>query len=138
METKIRNLIKEAMVGKNKNKQITYKSILENAQKLAKNDGNRAVADADFVKATKNEIKANQDLLGFCEVNSDRYRETTRKIDYCMAILPKMATESDILAFLNSENIEKSMGSCMKALKANFGELLDGKLAQEVVKNYIS
>lgn len=54
MEAKIRSLIKEAMIEKNKNKQITYKSILENAQKIAKNDGNREMTDSDIIKAAKN------------------------------------------------------------------------------------
>lgn len=36
MESKIRALIKQSMLEKNKNKTITYRSILETAQKTAK------------------------------------------------------------------------------------------------------
>lgn len=138
METKVRQLVKEAMIEKNKDKQLTYKSILENAQKIAKNDGNRKLTDSDFVKATKNEIKSLKDLLEYCEKESSRYFEITKKIDYCLALLPKMATPNEIKSFLTGENIEKNIGVCMKTLKIHFGDTLDGKMAQEIVKEYIT
>lgn len=137
METKIRSLIKEAMIEKNKDKQITYKNILECAQKTAKKT-NASVTDDMIVSAIKNEIKQLNDLLEFCEEGSDRYTETKTKIGYCEAVLPKMATEEEIVAYLVDNNIEKNMGVCMKALKANFGANMDGKIASAVAKQYVS
>lgn len=137
MEVKIRSLIKEAMIEKNKNKQITYKSILENAQKIAKKT-NTAVTDEMIVTATKNEIKQLNDLLEFCTVGSDKYNETTEKIKFCESVLPKMATEDEIMEFLISNMIEKNMGICMKALKEKFGANMDGKMASMIAKEYVS
>lgn len=136
METKIRSLIKEAMIEKNKDKQITYKNILECAQKNAKKT-NAAVTDDMIVSAIKNEIKQLNDLLEFCEEGSERYTETKTKIGYCEAVLPKMATEEELMAYLIDNSVEKNMGACMKALKANFGANMDGKMASMTAKKYI-
>lgn len=137
MEKKIRSLIKEAMIEKNKNKQITYKNILECAQKTAKKT-NAEVTDEMIVNAIKNEIKQLNDFIAFCTIGSEKYIETAEKIAYCEAVLPKMATEEDIIQFLTEHNIDKNMGTCMKSLKEHFGANMDGKIASMVVKNYVS
>lgn len=137
METKISSLIKEAMIEKNKDKQITYKNILECAQKNAKKT-NASVTDDMIVAAIKNEIKQLNDLLEFCEEGSDRYTKTKTKIGYCESVLPKMATEEEIMAYLVDNSVEKNMGTCMKALKANFGANIDGKVASTVARQYTS
>ena len=72
MESKIRALIKQSMLEKNKNKTITYRSILETAQKTAKKT-NVSVTDDMIVSAIKNEIKQLQDLLKFCKEGSDKF-----------------------------------------------------------------
>ena len=142
MERKVRSLIKEAMMEKNKNKiqnkQITYKSILENAQKYAKNDGNREVTNADFTKAAKNEIKSLEDLKQYVKDGTDKAVEIAEKISYCEVLLPKMVSKDEILAFLEENDVDKNIGVCMKTLKAQFGDALDGKMAQSVAKEYIS
>lgn len=137
MEIKIRNLIKEAMKEKNEFKKTTYKSILEGAQKIAKAT-NSDVNDEHFVKAIKNEIKQLTDLLEYCKDGTDKYNEIKEKISYCEAVLPRMASEDDIKNFLIENNIEKNIGACMKAIKSNFGNSFDGKIAQKVAKEYIN
>ena len=49
-----------------------------------------------------------------------------------------MVTAEEITEYLTSNNIEKNIGVCMKTLKAQFGSNLDGKMAQGIVKEYIS
>lgn len=137
METKIRSLIKEAMIEKNKNKQITYKNILETAQKKAK-ETNTTVTDEMIVNAIKNEIKQLKDLLDFCKEGTDKYNEVVEKISFCESVLPKMTTENEIKEFLVANVIEKNMGICMKALKEKFGANMDGKMASMVAKEYVS
>ena len=137
METKIRALIKEAMIEKNKTKLITYKNILECAQKTAK-ETNASVTDEMITKAIKNEIKQLNDFLEYCPEDSERFKETLEKVDYCEAVLPKMATEEEIMNYLVKNNVEKNIGLCMKALKQNFGANMDGKMASGVVRKYIS
>ncbi len=138
MEAKVRQLIKEAMVNKNENAKLTYKSILDGAFKIAKTDGNRAVTDDDFVKAAKNEIKQLNDLYEYVKNDSTRATEIAEKVGYCQELLPQAITEEQILEYLNTNNIEKNIGVCMKTLKAQFGSALDGRMAQEVVKHYLS
>ena len=138
MEAKVRHLIKEAMIQKNETAKITYKSILENALKIAKADGNRAVTNDDFIKATRNEIKQLKDLYEYAKTDEVRAKEITEKIEYCEFILPEQITEDQIIDYLTSNNIEKNIGVCMKSLKAHFGSNLDGKMAQTVVRQYIA
>ena len=137
METRVRMLIKDAMKDKNEAAKLTYRSILENAQKIAKNDGNRAVTDDDFIKAAKNEIKQLNDLYEYVKNDSVRATEIAEKVGYCQGLLPQAVTEEQILEYLNTNNIEKNIGVCMKNLKAQFGSALDGKMAQGVVRQYI-
>ena len=137
METKIRSLIKESMIEKNKSKQITYKNILEGAQKIAKIN-NEAVTYDMIIRAVKNEIKQLNDVIGYYDVGSEKYNEITEKIGYCEAVLPRIATEQEIMDFLVNNSIEKNIGSGMKALKSKFGANMDGKIASMVAKKYIS
>lgn len=136
MEQKIRQLIKENMLAKNKNATTTYKNILETAQKIAKQT-NVAVSDDMIIAAVKKEVKQLNDLLGYVEKGSDKYSEIMDKLSYCESALPKMVTPEEILTFLCTENLEKNMGVCMKALKAKFGANMDGKVASMVVKSYV-
>lgn len=138
MKNKVRALIKQAMLDKNENAKTTYKSILDNALKIAKSDGNREVVDDDFIKATKTEIKQLNDLFEYVKNDTVRSAEITEKLGYCKALLPQMVTEDQIVEYLTTNNIEKSIGVCMKALKAQFGSTLDGKMANGVVRQYIN
>lgn len=137
MEAKVRMLIKDAMKDKNEAAKLTYRSILENAQKIAKNDDNRAVTDDDFIKAAKNEIKQLKDLAEFTKNDPQRTIEIAEKISYASSLLPEVIGEQQILDYLTQNNVEKNIGVCMKTLKAQFGSALDGRMAQEVVKHYL-
>lgn len=137
MEKKIRTLIKDSMINKDKVALTTYKSILENAQKLAK-DKKEDVNDSYIIASIKKEIKQLEDLLSYCKDGTDKYTEIKKKIDIASSLLPQMASKEEILDFLTSNNIEKNMGICMKSLKAQFSTNLDGKTASQVVKEYIN
>lgn len=137
MEKMLRDLIKKAMIEKNKLAQLTYKSILENAQKLAK-EKKEDVNDSYIIAAAKKEIKQLEDLLSYCKEDTEQYNEAKTKIELAEGILPRMTSKEDIMNYLVSENIEKNMGICMKALKSRFKDSLDGRLASGVVKEYIN
>lgn len=55
--------------------------------------------------------------------------------------LPQMATEDDVRTFvskhLEAEDTDKSMGGVMKALKAEYGNTLNGKEASGIVKQML-
>ena len=135
MEMKIRSLIKEAMLEKNKEKQITYKNILETAQKTAKKV-NAAVTDEMITNAIKTEIKQLRDVIGYFEEESEKYAEVIRKLSYCEAVLPRMATDEEIRCYLMDNDIEKNVGVCMRALKEHFGSNMDSKAASVVAREY--
>lgn len=144
MEKRLREMIKEAMVAKRENntkengiRYQTLKNILETAQKIAKQT-NVEVNDKFIIDAAKKEIKQANDVLEYVKNNEDRKKETMLVISVCEEILPAMASEEDIRKYLEDNNVEKNMGACMKSLKAHFGDLLDGKVAQGVVKTYIA
>lgn len=137
MEKKIRTLIKDSMINKDKVALTTYKSILENAQKLAK-DKKEDVNDSYIIASIKKEIKQLEDLLSYCKDGTDKYAETKRKIDIATSLLPQMTSEDEILDYLTSNKVEKNMGLCMSVLKVKFKDTLDGKMASQVVKKYIN
>lgn len=137
MEKMLRDLIKKAMIEKNKLAQLTYKSILENAQKLAK-EKKEDVNSSYIISAAKKEIKQLEDLLSYCKEGTEQYNEVKAKVELAEGILPRMASKEDIIYYLATENIEKNMGACMKALKLRFKDSLDGRIASGVVKEYIN
>lgn len=144
MEKKLREMIKAAMVAKRENntkenaiRYQTLKNVLETAQKLAKQT-NVEVNDKFIIDAAKKEIKQANDVLEYVKNDEGRKNETMLVISICEELLPTMASEEDIRKYLEDNNVEKNMGACMKSLKAHFGDALDGKVAQSVVKTYIA
>ena len=136
MEQKLRDLIKQAMLEKNTEKKQTYKNILETAQKIAK-EKKTEVTDSLIFDAAKREIKQINDLLEYVKETDNKYKVLVQNKEYAESILPKMVSEQEILDFLTSNNIDKNMGTCMKALKAEFKDSLDGKLASQTTKKYL-
>ena len=136
MEKKLRDLIKQAMLEKNTEKKQTYKNILETAQKIAK-EKKTEVTDSLIFDAAKKEIKQINDLLEYVNETDSKYKVLVQNKEYAESILTKMVSEQEILDFLTSNNIDKNMGICMKALKAEFKDSLDGKLASQTVRKYL-
>ena len=137
MEIKVRQLIKQAMLDKNENAKLTYRSILANALKTAK-DATREITDDDIIKATKNEIKQLTELHEYVKNDEIKSADFIEKIKYCEDILPQMVTTDQIIEYITHNNIEKNIGVCMKSLKTKFGSTLDGKMANGVVRQYIN
>ena len=130
----LRTKIKEAMIEKKNTgdglRYQTLKNVLEKAQKIAKEQRTDVITDSMIVDAAKKEIKQHKDLLEYCTEGSDKYNETIKCIGYAEEMLPKMASEDDILTFLNvNKDKINNIGAAMKLLKAEFGDSLDGKLA---------
>lgn len=138
----LRTKIKEAMIEKKNTgdglRYQTLKNVLEKAQKIAKEQRTDVITDSMIVDAAKKEIKQHKDLLEYCTEGSDKYNETIKCIGYAEEMLPKMASEDDILTFLNvNKDKINNIGAAMKLLKAEFGDSLDGKLASGIVKKFL-
>ena len=141
MENKLRKLIKEGMLLKKETgdslRYQTFKNILDKAQKEAK-DRLKPVTDDIIILATKREIKQLEDALQYFSTDDSRYDATVLMIQYAKEMLPQMVTNEQIKEFLISNNVEKNMGKCMKILKEEFKDSLDGKSASAIVKEYIN
>ena len=141
MEKKLRQLIKEAMIQKketgNGSRYQTFKNILEKAQKEAKDKKLETLSDELIVQAAKREIKQLEDALQYFGADDKRKDDTLECIGYAKELLPVMVTAEQIIEFLTATNADKNMGACMKALKAEFQNNLDGKVASAIVKEYI-
>lgn len=139
IEVKVRELIKNAMKEKNELAKLVYKSVLDGALKIAKLDKNREVTEDDFISAAKNEIKALEDLKNILveKGRNDNLEEIDQKLALLKDLIPKAVSDEEVREFLVTNNIEKNMGACMKALKSQFGSTLDGKAASAVVRDYI-
>lgn len=142
MLNKLRQLIKEGMIEKKNTgdglRYQTFKNVLEKAQKTAKEARQEDnITDSMVIDAAKKEIKQLNDTLQYCKEGTDRFNETTKAIEIVGELLPKMASNDEVMKYLVESGQEKNMGKCMKALKEKFGDSLDGKSASTVVKDYI-
>lgn len=143
MITILRSKIKEAMIEKkntgNSLRYQTLKNILEKAQKTAKDAKTDIITNEMVVNAAKKEVKQLQDLLEYCEKDTERYNETVKCIEYAEEIMPKMASDDEVVSFLNDNKSEiTNIGAGMKLLKSKFGESLDSKKASVLVKNFLA
>lgn len=143
LEIKLRHLIKKAMQNKKENPNmetnticITRKNILETAQKIAKEKRIETLSDSMIIDAAKKEIKQANDLLVYItDKNSDKYTEIQLIIKTAQEFLPQMLTEEEIRSYIQSHRTElHTIGETMKALKMEYGDRLDGKLASQIVK----
>lgn len=144
MEQKLRQLIKTAMLAKHKEKSIdtevryqTFKNILENAQKAAK-ERKCDVTDSMIIDAAKKEIKQLNDLKAFCDNDEKRKQEIKVGIATANELLPEMISADQIKAFVVSYPGDlKSIGDVMKALREKYGDALDNKRASQVVREVL-
>lgn len=140
MEQKLRDLIKESMIEKNKIKTMAFKSILETAQKMAK-EKREALTNSLIIQAGKKELKIQNEILEEC-IKANRIEsanECRQKIAYCEAFLPKPMTSNEILICLKTNNVPKNMKDCMSFLKTNYNDILpSGKECSLICKTYIS
>lgn len=143
MEKRLRELIKQAMITKQKNKEDkqaadryqTLKNILETAQKVAKDKKTDEITDSMIVDAAKKEIKQLNDLLGYCKGNEDKQKEVEFNISVASELLPAMASDEEVKAFVEEKKAAaNNIGAMMKLLKEKFGDSLDGKKASAIVR----
>lgn len=142
MEKKLRKLIKESMIEKKENGSSlayqTYKNILEKAQKAAKENKVELLTDTYIYDAVKKEVKQLEDTLSYCKPGDAYYQNIAMSIEIAKTLLPVQVTSEEMLQYLQDNQIEKNMGACMKILKTQYGASFDGKIASEIVKQYIS
>ena len=135
----IKALRKEMMLAKktDPNKSTVLAMLLDAAQKIAKNDGNRETNEKDILAAAKRELKmAHQSLEAGIDVGN--------AVEILEAFIPKTLSPEEtqkiidtIVADLPEKN-PKMMGMVMGTLKKEYGEKLNMGVASQMVKEALN
>lgn len=97
---------------------------LSEINKIGKNNGNRKTSEEEaiqYVKKTVSKLK-------------EEPTSNPEEISILENILPKMASEQDIIMFLNSIDTNNK-GQVMKSIKEKFGILVDMKMVSNILNN---
>ena len=141
MIEKIESLIKEYL--KSGNKTLLSVARTTKAELLANQKAVSSKSDVDVIKSCKKKLE--EEIEAFIS-NESKVKELSEQKDWLEQFLPKMTTLEDIEDYwkgkeLNIETGDKihyNMGEIMKDLKSHFGDALDGKIASEFARKYIS
>ena len=135
----IKALRKEMMLAKktDPNKSTVLAMLLDAAQKIAKNDGNRETNEKDILAAAKRELKmAHQSMEAGIDVGN--------AVEILEAFIPKTLSPEEtqkiidtIVADLPEKN-PKMMGMVMGTLKKEYGEKLNMGVASQMVKEALN
>jgi uncharacterized protein YqeY len=101
---------------------------LSEIEKIGKNNGNRATTDDEAIKVV-------QKLIATIDENLKVATDDGRKIAFnfekriLQSVLPQMASEADVREFLATLEAPANKGVVMRALKEQYGALVDMKQA---------
>lgn len=95
-------------------------------EKIGKNKDNRETTEGEAIQYVKKTVQ---------KLKEDQYAndETQREIELLETLLPKMASEDEVRAHISMLEAEQGLdisnkGAVMKAVKAEFGALVDMKM----------
>lgn len=111
---------------------------LSEVEKVGKNSGNRATTEDEAIRAIQKIITTIDENLKYAD--KDRTELLNLEKTTLQSVLPQMATEDDVIEFLKSkyafdaaaEDMPKK-GEIMRALRDQFGSLVDMKRAGSIV-----
>lgn len=140
------DIIKKDQLNARKNKDksaMTLTTLIGEAEKIGKDNGNRKSTDEEVITVIKKFIKG---LDEFHENVKDenKKKEIKEEISWIDIYLPKQLTEneiSDIVSIYVTENEisgNKAIGIVMKFLKEQYSGQYDGKVASTIIKGMIS
>lgn len=101
---------------------------LSEIEKVGKNAGNRATTDDEAIRVVQKLIATVDENI---RVTSDVVRRIAfeQERDVLSSALPQMASEADVRAFLATLDPPANKGVIMRALKEQYGALVDMKQA---------
>ena len=147
--SQIQAAIKEAMKSKNVVKRDALKMVVNKSQAIAK-EKKIDISDDIVLDGIQRELKQlnqTKDSLAGKE-DCDLYKTTMEKIQILQSYLPKMMSEDEITAFVESELIElisvnvqispKIKGVVMKNIMPQLKGKADGKLVNTVIDRLLS
>jgi uncharacterized protein YqeY len=99
---------------------------LAEVEKIGKNKDNRETTEEEAIQYVKKTVQ---------KLKEDQFanNETQREVELLETLLPKMATEDEVREHISMLETEKGLdttnkGMVMKAVKAEFGALVDMKM----------
>ena len=150
--TRVDQLIKEALLAKDKIALNAYKNLKSELQKVLTAKNAPEYSEALFIQVTAKYAKSLEDaILQFSEAHrDDLVASYTSELEVVKKLLPEPVKESQICSELlewAKSNYEmglstkilipkKDMGSAIKYLKSKF-PTADGKMISEIVKKYL-
>lgn len=147
--SQIQAAIKEAMKSKNVVKRDALKMVVNKSQAIAKEKKIDISDDVvlDGIQRELKQLNQTKDSLAGKE-DCDLYKTTMEKIQILQSYLPKMMSEDEITAFVESELIEltsvnvqispKIKGMVMKNIMPQLKGKADGKLVNTVIDRLLS
>lgn len=125
-----------ARKARNLEKSSLLTTLIGEASMIGKNDGNRDSTDAEVIGVIRKflkGVKENLDIVG--DHNTAVCDILNAEEEILSSYLPKQMTEEQIKAALEGQ--AKNKGLLMKYLKDNFAGQYDGKLAAQVVDEFL-
>lgn len=110
---------------------------LSEIDKIGKNNGNRATTDDEAIKVIQKLIAVIDENIKLA-VNDGRLITLRHERNILESVLPKMTSDAEVRSFLATLNNPSNKGVVMRALKDEFGALIDMKQAGQIVTEVYS
>lgn len=103
-------------------------------EKIGKNSGNRATTEDEAIRVIQKQIATIEETLKL-DLDDGRRVAFNYEKNILSKVLPQMATEDEVIEFLKSQysNDVPKKGEIMRALREEFGSLVDMKRAGVIV-----
>ena len=142
MKQRLKDEMKVAMKAKEKVKLQTIRGLLSAIQYEEMQQGTESLSDSATTAVLKTELKKRNESLEYAlkDSRSDEVASIKIEIDYLESLLPSQMSEQDlekIIIEITSSTDNGNLGAVMKALKEQYADQYDGKLASSIAKRVL-
>ncbi len=134
----LQNAINSALKMRNEKRLSVLKFLMNEVNKIAKNDKNRAPVDDDIIAAGNRIIKQTKETMSFISPEDVRYQHLSEEIDIINEFLPQKMDKAklhaiidDILKDENAPEGKAQRGFVMKMLNSSYKGMFDNAEASE-------
>ena len=135
----------QARKDRNKEAAATLTTLLGEAIRIGKDDGNRETTDDEVMKLIRKFIKGNNDIIHAYQTDSIKrdISEPQKEIELLTQYLPVQLSETELTTIIKSIMLPfekptmKDIGRIMAALKKGHDGTFDGKTASNIIKQFL-
>lgn len=109
-------------------------TLLSEAIRIGKDDGNRETTDVEVVAYVKKMTSGVEECVEALAPWDERIPDMMKEIELLKKYLPQQLSEAELRKVISDANLGKNVGAVMKFLKENYAGKYDAKLASEIVK----